>query len=115
MRTKTFKIHELLYLSEELYNELYTEKYMRWCLNKSLNDNTDFQKLLANSSISKWYNHEFSKVEQKYITAMSPLFGSVSFKTSRQMFESISIELYSKFPQPLIESARNLNINAHVN
>lgn len=113
--TSTRQVHELLYMTEEIYNELYTEKFMRWCMNRSTNPDNDFQKLLANASISKWYNHEFLKIETEFIETASPLFGKVSYKALRQMFEALSIDLYKKFPQPLIESARNLNINANAN
>lgn len=115
MQTATKPVHELLYMTKEMYDELYMEKFMRWCLNRATNNENDFQKLIANSSISKWYNYEFSKIENEFSTAATPLFRKVSYKGLRQMFETLSVELYTKFPQPLIESARNLNINANAN
>lgn len=111
--TKTKQLHELIYMTPEHYSEDYTERYLRWCMNRSQDLDQDLQRLLANSSISKWYNHEFAKLEERIISMLEPQHGKISYKQARTIFGSIVAEMFIKYPMPLIDQARKLNINAN--
>jgi hypothetical protein len=117
------QVHTLLYLSAESYAEGYFERFLRWCLSRSVDRDQDVsdpwflkpdtQHLIANTAISKWYDYEFGKLEAKFIEIVNPQHGLIDFAAARQIYNSLTNEMLKKFPQTLIDSARNLNINAN--
>ena len=118
-------IHELLYMSQSAYNENYIQQYMRWCIDKSCESEKqmhvidrnfskpDLQSIIANTHISKWYAYEYEKLEQKFIQISTPQHGSISCPQVRQIFSALVSEIFTRYPNPLIESARKLSINAN--
>ena len=114
------KTHELLYMSAEAYADEYFERYLRWCISRSVDPDfsvwdpkfvkADLQHILANAGISKWYRREFTKLEEQFEKMVSPQHNLISCEAARNIFNSITLEMHKKFPQPLIEAARHLNI-----
>lgn len=110
MKTATKQIHELLYMTPEVYEDDYTERYMRWCMNYAKNFETDLQKILANRSIANYYNTNFHKVQLKFIAAAMPIHGSVKYTVIRVLYGSITSEIFTNYPISLFEEARKLSI-----
>jgi hypothetical protein len=54
-----------LNITPHQYEALLLSNYMEWCESVSLNDR-EFQKVLANASVSKWYMMEYSKCEREF-------------------------------------------------
>lgn len=102
-------IHELLSMSKEEYDNLYTETYLRWCLNFA-NGDTDLQKLIANRSIANYYNSEFEKLQLNFIKSATPIYGRVDLKVIKGFYSSITAQIFMKYPISLFESARKLSI-----
>lgn len=110
---KTLKpVHELLYMSLEAYEEYYTERYLNWCIDKASDLKQDLQKIIANSKINAWYNLEHEKLTERFQQIATPQHGMIDFKSARTIFTSVTAVIYKQYPQPLIDSARNLKINA---
>lgn len=111
MQTTTKKpIHELLYMSAELFEDDHFERYLRWCMSFQRNQETDLTKLLANRKIANYYSVEFQKLQLKFINAAEPIHGQVNYKVIRNLYTSITAEIFTKFPKPLFDEARTLSI-----
>lgn len=108
--TKLKPIHVLLSMTIEQFQEDYTERYMRWCMSHSLNLGTDLQKIMANRLISNYYNIHFSKLQMIFIEAVNPIHGKSHTKIIRNLYSSITAEMFEMFPSVLIEEARKLSI-----
>ncbi len=111
--TKTTEINELLYITSDQYETDCQDRYLRWCLSRSKDMGQDLQQLLANTSISKYYNIEFAKIEQSFIEIVGPQKGILNYKTVRAIYSTMIIEIFNKYPQPLFEAARKLNVYAN--
>lgn len=111
MKTLTKSIPELLNMTPEVYQEGYFQQYMRWCLSFSVNKENDFQKLLANRAIANYYNDNFQKLEQKFVEAATPIFGTVRSDAIRHLYAAITVQMYQNYPSVLFSEARCLNIS----
>lgn len=111
MKNSTTKpLNELLYMTLEVYEDDYTERYLRWCMDKAKNHQTDLQKLVANRAIANYYNEKFKALEQKFIAAATPIHGTVKYSVIRKIYTDITAEIFMNYPLPLFEDARKLTI-----
>lgn len=111
--TQVKEIHEILLITGEEYAKDYTDRYIRWCYDKAINETNDLQKIVSNSSINKWYNHEFDRLEQSFMEIATAQTGKISYKEMREIYAEIVVQIFPKYPNPLLESARKLNIYAN--
>lgn len=109
----TIKIHEVLNLSKEEFDATQIERYMRWCMNQSIDQNKDLQKIMANSSINRYYNIEMAKLEKKFIDIVDGKQKHIGDKTAREMYALIVVDMFKIYPSPLIDNARKLNVYAN--
>ena len=58
-------INQKLKMTPEEYEEMIFGAYARWCESVTINDR-EFQKVLANSGINKWYMTEYEKCEKEF-------------------------------------------------
>jgi len=61
--TKT--INQKLKMTPEEYEDFIFGAYAKWCESVTINTH-EFQKVLANSSINKWFMMEYSKCEKEF-------------------------------------------------
>lgn len=59
-------IHTHLGLTLESYQTHYFKRYINWCESVSINL-FEFQKVVANAQVNKWYNTEFAKCETEFL------------------------------------------------
>ena len=109
----TIKIHEVLNYSKEEFDNLQMERYMRWCISQAIDLNKDLQKIIANSSINRYYNIEMAKLEKKFIDIVDGKQIHIDEKTAREMYALIVVDLHRMYPSPLIHNARKLNVYAN--
>lgn len=110
--TSTITIHELLGKTAQEYEQEDFERYMRWCMSFAARtpDGRDLQMLLANSAISKYYNEHFRELEHQFINAIRPIYKSTKIESIRQIYVSITAQIYNNYPGALFEAARGLKI-----
>ncbi len=113
MTATTKSVHELLYMSYDKYADMYEVLYFKWCENLSKKDDIVFQKILANSSVSKWYLTAFTDLEDKFVEMAAPQYGKVSHKVARELYHTIVSGMFLIYPAPLIIAAKNLQINSN--
>ena len=87
-------IHELLNMDFDVYEQDYTERYLRWCMNRSKNFDNDLQKVMANRSVANYYNVQFAKLEERFLYAAMPIHTKVDCKIIRSIYASITTEIF---------------------
>lgn len=110
--TTTITIYELLGKTAQEYEQEDFERYMRWCMSFAArtSEGRDLQMLLANTAISKYYNEHFRELESQFIAAITPIYKSSKIESIRQIYVSITAQIYNNYPGALFEEARNLRI-----
>lgn len=106
---------ELLGLTAEQYENEFISLYMRWIEQFSTKVSgqvliTDLQLLMANSSISKWYNERHSDLENQAISILRPQHCRITIAQAKAIYGSVMAEIFRTFPRPLFEQARKLTI-----
>jgi hypothetical protein len=97
-------IHEHLGLTFKEYDTQYFERYSNWCESVVLTL-LEYQKVLANSQISKWYNREFEKCEQEFLTIIND-YPNATTESKKQCYDRCAVRLFSIFPKVLIDEAK---------
>lgn len=123
-------IHKKIGMSGADYAELYTVKYMRWCMSLSksyfpeeekkdermrrdiMDCGSDLQKLMANKSLSLWFKREFDKLELKFLDDLKGYekLGVAKAQDIMKLYSETMLDIYNIFPKPLLEQARNTKI-----
>lgn len=111
--TTTITIYELLGKTAQEYEQEDFERYMRWCMSfaNRLSEGRDLQMLLANTAVSKYYTEHFRALESQFLTVVLPIYKSTKVESIRQIYVSITAQMYNNYPGALFEAARNLRIS----
>lgn len=107
-------IHEILNMTLEKYQDECFERYMRWCMDNSISPN-DLQKLMANRIVNSYYNTEFAKLENNFITAVLPIYKSLQKPQIDKIYTTIVCEIFTLKSPPLFALARKTNIINQLN
>ena len=103
MRTTKQKLDK----TNEQYEDMLFVKYAKWCESVSGNDK-QFQMVLANAAISKWFMTEFAKCEAEFHKLTNPYEGSntVSTKDLQKCFDQCAYKMFNIRPMPLLEEIK---------
>ena len=106
------QILKLLNKTPETYETEFFQAYLRWCMAFATNYNNDLQKVVANSSISKYYNREHAKCEAKFLELISFYVNKINItpKEAQSMYNNCLFDMNNRFSKPLIEQAKKTNI-----
>ena len=103
-------ISTILKKDEVEFEEIQIARYMRWCINLSNKTGLTLQAILANTSISKYYNYEFSKLENRFRSLVHGKNQWLEPKALEDMYNIIVVDIFKIYPLPLIEEAKKLKI-----
>jgi hypothetical protein len=103
-------ISTILNKDEVEFENLQIERYMRWCINVSNKTGVSLQTVIANAAVAKYYNHEFSKLENKFLNIVSGKTQWLEPKALEDMYNIIVVDMFKIYPTPLIEDARKIKI-----
>jgi hypothetical protein len=99
-------IHTHLGLTLENYETQYFERYINWCESVVLTL-LEYQKVLANAQINKWYNTEFQKCENEFLQIIKE-YPSSNIENKKQCYDQCVVRMFSIFPKPLIDDAKKM-------
>lgn len=80
------------------------ELYFLWCESVTTN-NTNFQQVLANKSISHWFVNELEKLRKEYVSLVKP-YPEATDEDCFIIFISTIYKIFSRFPNALLEQAK---------
>ena len=103
MRTTTQKLNK----TDEQYQDMIFLIYAKWCESVSGNDK-QFQMILANSSISKWFMSEFAKCESEFHNLTNRYDNAKTVSTSdlQRCYDQCTYHLFNIRPMPLLEEIK---------
>lgn len=99
-------ISTILKKDEVEFENLQIERYMRWCIYLSNKTGISLQMILANTSISKYYNYEFSKLENSFLNLIEGKIKCIPEKTLQQMYEVVVVDIFNLFPMALLDGIK---------
>lgn len=102
--------HQLLNLDKSVYESDNIERYMRWCENIAKSRGINIQMILANTAIANYYYFQFRELEHEFIMSARLIYGKVSHKIIRNMYNEIMYQLYANYPSALLDEAKKLKI-----
>ena len=108
------KILEYLEISVEQYEHMYTGTYMRWCESLCTSPK-EFQNVLANASVNKFYNTELAKAEAEFVKLFSRYENSptVSAKDAKNLYCDCTFKMFNIRPMVLLSTAKKINVYAN--
>lgn len=104
MRATGQNIHIHLGLTLENYETQYFERYSNWCESVSITL-LEYQKVLANSTVNKWYNTEFQKCEAEFLHLIKD-YPNTSIESKKQCYDQCVVRLFSIFPKPILDEVK---------
>ena len=103
-------ISTILNKDEVEFENLQMERYMRWCINVSNKTGVSLQAVMANAAVSKYYNHEFGKLENKFLNIIDGKTQWLEPKALEDMYNVIVVDVFKFHPAPLVDEARKIKI-----
>jgi len=86
-------------------NQLF-ENYFLWCNLNSYGD-ADFQKLLANAPLFRWWMVQYAELELQFIEDSAEYHGHCDKHVLRSFYTETVIKISQYYCKPLMELARN--------
>ncbi len=111
MRTILVRLNK----SQEDYEFMVMNIYLRWCMGFAINYTNDLQKVVANAHISEYFLTEFKKIETEFLEITQEYDGAANIKPkdALQVFNRCTNQLFNRYPKILIHEAKKLNIINH--
>lgn len=97
----TAKFLEKIFYETETNNDFIFELYLLWCESNTVN-NREFQKVLANKSISKWFMLEFKKLEMEYLFDYNR-YPNIKWSDNLKLYIKWVIEIFKIYPQSILK------------
>lgn len=98
--TKT--INQKLKMTPEEYEEMIFGAYARWCEGVTTNLH-EFQKVLANASISKWYMTEYAKCEEGFQKITDCYVDSCTARDMQICYNNCTFQMFNIRPMALLQ------------
>jgi hypothetical protein len=102
-----------LNLTPEQLESVFYIKYQKWCASVTLN-NLEFQKVLANAKINRWFRMEYAKCEAEFelLTNRYQDSHTVSSRDYIQCYDECLDHLYNIRPTVLLEEIKRTKLSA---
>ena len=101
-------INEILQIPISAYEMIRFTMWQRWTESHATNPK-EWQLILANSQINKWYNLEYQKCENEFVKLTRRYQGSPTVRPEdiSRCYNDCVLKMFSLFPQPLLEEAKH--------
>lgn len=115
MSTKTTTTAQKLQMNAEDYENMIFGSYARWCESVTINAR-EFQKVLANSAISKWYMTEYTKCELEFeqLTARYEDSETVIAEDFKRCYAECTYRMFNIRPMALLQKIKKTNVVSYL-
>jgi hypothetical protein len=102
-----------LNLTPEELEAIFYIKYAKWCTSVTLN-NLEFQKVLANAKINRWFRMEYAKCEAEFELLTNRYEDSltVSSRDYTQCYDACLDHLYNIRPTAMLQEIKKTKFSA---
>lgn len=104
------QISTLLEIDEVEFENLQTERYLRWCISVANRQCVPLQAVIANQSINNYYNYHFSKLQQNFLKLVNGKTKFLDKKALNEFYEIIIVDVFKNYPNALLEEAKKIKI-----
>jgi hypothetical protein len=104
----------VLQYDEVEFENMRIERFLRWCMSISSRRQVPLQAIMANTSISKYYNHELGKLENNFLQLVKGKTDFLEQKALREFYEIIIVDVFKHYPDALLEQCRKINIDNQI-
>lgn len=112
MSTKTTTIAQKLQMTPEDYENMIFGAYARWCESVTINPR-EFQKVLANSAVNRWYLMEYSKCEKEFNSLTDRYGNSISTQDFQRCYNECTYNMFNIRPTALLQQIKKThNVNS---
>ena len=98
-------------MTELEYDFFYFEAYMRWCLSVSITP-AEFQMVLANTSVNKYYNTELAKIENEFVSLLAT-YPNATTEDAKKLYGRCTFDMFNRRSPELIKNAKKLNLTGY--
>ncbi len=100
-------INKKLQLTHQEYEDLFFDTYQRWCESVTVTAR-EFQKVLANATINRWYRIEFAKCEAEFEHLTSRYEGSdtITVVDLKKCYDTCTVQMFNIRPMALLHEAK---------
>ena len=95
------KTHEILNISEDAYELKVFHIYFKWCNVNSVDDR-DFQSLIANSTMNRWFLENLIRIESEFAEDAAPYTGLDSREDISRLWLKHTMKMLLYYSKPLI-------------
>lgn len=108
--TTSQQISNFLGFTPQQYNQVYTDRYLRWCEAYSKELDIHLQKLLSNTAISLWYSEHFAELEYQAYQILLPCHAFITKQKAYEMYNIVVKDIFLNYPKPLFDAANKITI-----
>lgn len=105
MSTQTTTTAQKLKMTSEEHELLIFGAYARWCESVTINPG-EFQKVLANSSVNKWYLLEYAKCEKEFHNLTDRYGNSISTEDFKRCYNQCTYNMFNIRPTALLQQIK---------
>lgn len=105
MSTQTTTISQKLKMTSEEYELLIFGAYARWCESVTINPR-EFQKVIANSAVNKWYLMEYAKCEKEFNSLTDRYGNSITTEDFKRCYNDCTYGMFNIRPTALLQEIK---------
>ena len=105
MSTKTTTTAQKLQMTAEDYENMIFGGYARWCESVTINAR-EFQKVIANSAINKWYLMEYAKCEKEFNNLTDRYGNSITTEDFKRCYNDCTFGMFNIRPTALLQEIK---------
>lgn len=103
---------EKLNLTPAEYENLVFGAYARWCESVTINA-IEFQKVLANAAINKWYMMEYAKCEKEF-HQLTGRYDNLTANDYQMCYNDCTYKMFNIRPTALLESIKKTQVYSNL-
>lgn len=105
MSTQTTTTAQKLQMTAADYEDMIFGSYARWCESVTINAR-EFQKVIANSAVNKWYLMEYAKCEEKFATMTQRYDENIPVKDYQTFYNDCTYGMFNIRPTALLQEIK---------
>ena len=113
MSTQTKTTAQKLQMTAEDYENMIFGAYASWCESVTINA-IEFQKVLANSAVNKWYLMEYAKHEAGFHEITDCYVSSCTVHDIQVCYNNCTYQMFNKRPAALLQEIKKTTVVSYL-
>lgn len=100
-------------MTPEEYELLIFGAYARWCESITINAR-EFQKVLANAAVNRWYLTEYAKCEAEFTLLTKRYEGSITTEDFKRCYSDCTYRMFNIRPTALLQEIKKTRVVSYL-